>query len=48
MKYKPYAKVVDLPYAICAIYEPHPFRSNVIYENVPLPVHDVQLRSCQI
>lgn len=38
MKYKPYAKVVDLPYAICAIYEPHPFRSNVISEAVGFDV----------
>lgn len=38
MKYKPYAKVVDLPYAICAIYEPHPFRNNVISEAVGFDV----------
>lgn len=38
MKYKPYAKVVDLSYAICAIYEPHPFRSNVISEAVGFDV----------
>lgn len=35
MKHKPYAKVVvDLSFAICAIYEPHPFRSCVISEAV--------------
>lgn len=34
MNYKPYAKVVNLPCAICAIYEPHPFRSCVISEAV--------------
>ena len=35
MKYKKYAKVIpEESGAICAIYEPHPFRSSVISEAV--------------
>ena len=36
MKYKRYAKVIimDCSGAICAIYEPHPFRSSTISEAV--------------
>lgn len=33
-KYKPYAKVINLDYGLCAIYEPHPFRSCSISEAV--------------
>ena len=32
MKYKKYAKVVTNGYSLCAIYEPHPFRSSAISE----------------
>ena len=34
MKYKKYAKVVTSVYSLCAIYEPHPFRSSAISEAV--------------
>lgn len=33
MKYKKYAKVVTNRYSLCAIYEPHPFRSSVIADD---------------
>ena len=37
MKYKPYAKAVtNEPGCICAIYEPHPFRSSAISEALGL------------
>jgi hypothetical protein len=32
MKYKPYAKVITNDGCLCAIYEPHPFRSGAISE----------------
>lgn len=28
--FKKYAKVINIPYGLCAIYEPHPFRSKAI------------------
>ena len=34
MKYKKYAKVITNEYSLCAIYEPHPFRSGAISEAV--------------
>lgn len=36
MNYRPYAKVIgiDWLYAMCAIYEPHPFRSCIISESL--------------
>lgn len=34
MNYKPYAKVITNDGALCAIYEPHPFRSSAISEAV--------------
>ena len=35
MKYKPYAKVIpEEKGVLCAIYEPHPFRSSVISESL--------------
>ena len=34
MRYNPYEKMVNTNYGVCAIYEPHPFRSNVISEAV--------------
>lgn len=35
MKYKKYAKIItDEPGCLCAIYEPHPFRSSAISEAV--------------
>ena len=34
MKYKKYAKVVTKGISLCAIYEPHPFRSGAISEAV--------------
>ena len=34
MKYKKYAKVVTKGFSLCAIYEPHPFRSSAISEAV--------------
>ena len=34
MRYKKYAKVVTDGYSLCAIYEPHPFRSSAISEAV--------------
>lgn len=38
MKYKKYAKVVTKEF-LCAIYEPHPFRSGVISEAVSYSVN---------
>ena len=38
MKYKKYAKVVTNGIAVCAIYEPHPFRSSVLSESVGFQV----------
>ena len=36
MIYEKYSKVTDInnPFALCAIYEPHPFRSSIISEAV--------------
>jgi hypothetical protein len=38
MKYKPYAKVITNDGCLCAIYEPHPFRSGAISESLGRPV----------
>ena len=41
MKYNPYSKVVNLKkeYALCAIFEPHPFRCSAISDAVKQSVN---------
>lgn len=38
MNHRPYEKIVHTNYGVCAIYEPHPFRSSVISESLNLKV----------